>query len=157
MELRIRQTGQVVTEQEFRKLYPNTSFPEVLTAEILESFEVDPIFEGPQPTTTPPYEISVRQGVKEVEGKWFTNYVVGPIFETTEEEIDYKLSIDRTVASSVRQQRDKLLQETDWVIIKAKETGSYISVDWKEYRQALRDITLQDGFPHNIVWPEKPE
>ena len=154
MELRIRQTGQVVTEQEFRKLYPNTSFPEVLTAEILESFEVDPVFEGPQPTLTPPYEISVRQGVKEVDGKWFTNYVVGPIFETTEEELDYKLSIDQTIASSVRQQRDKLLQESDWTQLSDSPIDKKI---WKEYRQALRDITLQDGFPHNIVWPEKPE
>ena len=154
MELRIRQTGQVVTEQEFRKLYPNTSFPEVLTAEILESFEVDPVFEGPQPTLTPPYEISVRQGVKEVDGKWFTNYVAGPIFETTEEELDYKLSIDQTIASSVRQQRDKLLQESDWTQLSDSQIDKKI---WKEYRQALRDITLQDGFPHNIVWPEKPE
>jgi len=26
----------------------------------------------------------------------------------------------------------------------------------KTYRQALRDITTQEGFPHNITWPEKP-
>ena len=161
MELRVRETGQVITEREFRSLYPNTSFPKVLTSDILDARGVDPVLEGPQATTTPPYETSVRQGVEEIDGKWFTKYVVGPVFTDTEEataaeqEAAYRTRIDEQVASSVRAQRDRLLAETDWVITKAKETGTNIPTAMKTYRQALRDVPTQEGFPHNITWPEK--
>jgi len=156
MEFRVRETGQVVTDGEFRSLHPNTSFPSVLTPDILDAFGVDPILEGPQATTTPPYEVSVRQGIEEIDGQWFTKYVVGPIFESEEQEAEYKKGIDERVAKSIRDQRDKLLAETDWIVIKAKETNTDLSSEFIEYRQALRDITLQQGFPHNIIWPEKP-
>lgn len=156
MELRVRETGQVITDGEFRSLYPNTSFPSVLTADILESFGVDPILEGPQATTTPPYEVSVRQGVEEINGQWFTKYVVGPVFETEEEEAAYKKGIDDRAAEGVRAQRDKLLADSDWVVIKAKETSTNLPAGFKAYREALRDITEQEGFPHNVTWPEKP-
>ena len=162
MELRVRETGQVITEQEFRRLHSNTSFPQVLTPEILDDFDVDPILEGPQAQTTAPYEISVRQGIEEINGQWFTKYVVGPTFTDTEDktaaeqEVEYKVRIDDQAAEGVRSQRDKLLQETDWIVIKAKETGTNLSASFKEYRQALRDITTQEGFPHNVTWPEKP-
>ena len=65
-----------------------------------------------------------------------------------------KGTADEQAAKSVREQRDRLLSETDWVVIKSKETETTLSTSFKTYRQALRDITLQDGFPHNIVWPE---
>lgn len=156
MELRVRETGQIITDGEFRSLYSNTSFPSVLTPDILESFGVDPILEGPQAITTPPYEISIRQGVEEINGQWFTKYVVGPIFETEEEEVAYKKGIDDRAAEGVRAQRNKLLAETDWVVIKAKETSTNLPAGVKDYREALRDITEQEGFPHNVTWPGKP-
>jgi len=156
MELRVRETGQVVTESEFRALHKNTSFPQVLTIDILEAYGVDPILEGPQAITTPPYEISVRQGIEEINGQWFTKYIVGPIFETEDQETEYKKGIDDRASAGIRSQRDRLLQETDWVVIKAKETGTNLSAGFKEYRQALRDITEQEGFPHNVIWPIKP-
>ena len=162
MELRVRETGQVINDREFRSLYPNTSFPKVLTTDILGSYGVDPVLEGPQATTTPPYEISVRQGVEEINGKWFAKYVVGPVFTDTEEataaeqEAAYRTRIDEQVATSVREQRDRLLAETDWVITKSKETGTNIPAAMKTYRQDLRDITLQEGFPHNVIWPQEP-
>lgn len=157
MELRVRETGQIITESEFRSLHSNTSFPIVLTSDILESFGVDPVFEGPQAQTTSPYEISVRQGVEEINGKWYTKYVVGPIFDDEEQEVEYKTGIDNRAAESVRDQRNKLLEKSDWIVIKAKETGTNLSAGFKAYRQALRDITSQEGFPHNIIWPDNPQ
>lgn len=55
----------------------------------------------------------------------------------------------------VRAQRDILLTETDWVVIKAQETGQSVSRAWLEYREALRNITLQPNL-QNINWPVKP-
>ena len=55
----------------------------------------------------------------------------------------------------IRSQRDLLLGNTDWVVVKAKETGGNISSDWKKYRQDLRDIPTQKD-PDKITWPTKP-
>jgi hypothetical protein len=53
-----------------------------------------------------------------------------------------------------RKMRDMLLKETDWV--SGEDTPQSIKDTWFPYRQALRDITTQEGWPLNIVWPEKP-
>ena len=57
----------------------------------------------------------------------------------------------------IRGQRDRLLTETDWVVIKAKEEHINTSIDekWLDYRTALRDITKQADVD-NITWPTKP-
>ena len=51
-----------------------------------------------------------------------------------------------------RQARNQLLSETDW----CANSDVIMSDDMTTYRQALRDITGQDGFPDNITWPTKP-
>ena len=56
-----------------------------------------------------------------------------------------------------RQQRDTLLTQSDWIVVKSMEAGESIPADWAAYRQALRDIPTQAGFPDNIEWPAKPE
>ena len=55
----------------------------------------------------------------------------------------------------VRNQRNSLLAQTDWVVTKASETGVAETDAWKTYRQALRDITTQSD-PDNITWPTEP-
>jgi len=57
----------------------------------------------------------------------------------------------------VRHDRDKLLEKTDWVVVKHNELGTPIPQEWLDYRQALRDITEQSGFPEEIEWPQEPE
>jgi hypothetical protein len=60
---------------------------------------------------------------------------------------------------SIRLQRDYLLQETDWVTIRAVDTGTAESQAWKNYRQALRDFpaNVNVNLPvEQIVWPQKP-
>ena len=57
---------------------------------------------------------------------------------------------------SARNQRDRLLTETDWVAVKHNELGAPIPQEWLDYRQALRDITEQSGFPDNVEWPTAP-
>ena len=59
-------------------------------------------------------------------------------------------------SESVRNQRDRLLTETDWVVVKHNELGTSIPQEWLDYRQALRDITEQSGFPDNVEWPTAP-
>jgi len=54
-----------------------------------------------------------------------------------------------------RLQRDQLLAATDWT--QAKDIPDAVSSKYAAYRQALRDVPQQSGFPQNIVWPVKPE
>jgi len=58
--------------------------------------------------------------------------------------------------ADLRQQRNQLLAETDWM----GNSDVTMSTAWKNYRQALRDITSQtpsDDTLSNITWPTKPE
>jgi len=55
-----------------------------------------------------------------------------------------------------RMTRDSLLDKTDWIVVKYIDMGQAMPQEWSDYRQDLRDITLQDGFPGNVIWPEEP-
>lgn len=160
MEILLLDNQQVVTESEFRNLYPDTSFPQILAPEVLTDFNAVAIMEGPQAVPTTPYEFSQRHGIEEINGKWFTKYVLGPVFTDNDEQtadeqlIAYKAQIDASQATSVRQTRDQLLKDTDWTQVKDAPVDQEA---YAIYRQALRDITAQEGFPFNITWPEKPQ
>lgn len=58
-----------------------------------------------------------------------------------------------SLAQQVRSQRDHLMAQTDWVVVKAQETGTEVPEEYLVYRQALRDVPLQSGFPEVIEWP----
>ena len=60
-------------------------------------------------------------------------------------------------SESARNQRDRLLTDSDWVTIRATDTGNPVPTEWQTYRQALRDIPEQTGFPEEIEWPQEPE
>lgn len=57
------------------------------------------------------------------------------------------------VAKQVREDRDKKLIESDWTQILDAPVDQ---AAWAKYRQALRDIPQQDGFPLNVIWPNEP-
>lgn len=73
-----------------------------------------------------------------------------------EEEKAQAFIVEQT-AEQVRLNRNVLLQETDYLILKAYEYQTVVPQSWKDYRKQLRDIPDQAGFPLNVVWPEKPE
>lgn len=57
-----------------------------------------------------------------------------------------------------RSRRNRLLQESDWTDTASAPArlGSTLYDQWQTYRQALRDITSQPGFPFEVVWPAPP-
>ncbi|VFR39645.1 hypothetical protein ANK1_2801 [plant metagenome] len=55
-----------------------------------------------------------------------------------------------------RARRDALLSASDWVTLRAIETGEVVPAPWLEYRSALRDLPEQSGFPVAIEWPTPP-
>lgn len=160
MELRIRSTGQVMYEAELRSYLKANDGPsyDQLTPEVMEAIGVDPVFEGPQATGGTVYQYSQRDGVEQIDGKWYTKHILGPIFtdnETTavEQEAAYKAAKDAEQAKSVRQSRDDKLKECDWTQV----ADAPVNKDaWAAYRIALREVPDQAGFPWAIDWPVKP-
>ena len=59
---------------------------------------------------------------------------------------------DAEKAAEVRAERDELIAATDWWAVQDR----VMSQAEKDYRQALRDVPAQAGFPHTVTWPTKP-
>jgi len=57
------------------------------------------------------------------------------------------------LAAQARTQRDALLSQSDWTQVPDAPVDQ---AAWAEYRQALRDLPQQAGFPTEITWPQKP-
>ena len=148
-------------ESEYRAYLLANSGPSfgVLTPEIMVDLEIEPVLEGAQATTTAPYQISQRDGVEKIGSQWFTKYTLGPIFTgneeatATEQEVAYKLQKDTEQAASVRQSRNDKLKECDWTQLVDSTADKVL---WATYRQELRDVSGQVGFPWDITWPIDP-
>jgi len=60
----------------------------------------------------------------------------------------------------IRTERTRLLADTDWVVIKARENGGQVPTAWKTYRVALRDVPSEQSDKtkySEITWPTRPE
>ena len=168
MEIRLRSTGEVMYESEFRTRFAQNLPPRPLTQDWLNTYVSDPagdiVFEGPQASGGTVYQYSQRAGVEQLDGKWYTKYILGPVFtdrpatETeaaqtaAEQEAAYKAMKDAEQAKSVRTSRNIKLSETDWRYRRDQTT----TPEWDAYCQALRDVPAQAGFPWTIDWPEQP-
>jgi hypothetical protein len=164
MQVRIQSTGQVMYESEFRAYTKANGGPswETTTTEVLTALSADVVFEGPQATGGTVYQYSQASGVEQIDGKWYTKYVLGPVFidqvvdgvttTAAQNEANYKAEKDAEQAKSVRASRDTKLSETDWRF----RSDMTPSQAWKDYCQALRDVPTQTGFPWTITWPTQP-
>jgi hypothetical protein len=155
MEIRLRATGEVISETEF--YIRNPKAPRPANEAWLDTWGGDPVFDGPQATPTNVYEFSYRKGTELIDGKWFAVYALGPVFTTDEDGTseekmaDYKAQKDAEQAKNVRDQRNRLIAESDWT--QARDVTLPNDAEYLAYRQALRDVPAQAGFPWNVVWP----
>lgn len=169
MGYRIRETGEyIATDFGLRDHFKGIAgVPLLLTPEWLNENGVDPVFEGPQASGGTVYQYSQFAGVEQIEGKWYTKYILGPVFTDTPEataaqqEAEYKARRDAEQAKSVRSLRNAKLAETDWVTLKAIDAstdgfGIQLPQVWMDYRKVLRDVPTQAGFPWTVDWPVAP-
>lgn len=129
-----------------RKDYPNTSFPKEIPDALAEEYGVFKV----HATDRPP--INKTQRVVEdmpsiVNGKWVQ------VFNVENRTVEDLMQEEQRLAEDIRSQRNSLLTECDWTQLLDSPTDKQA---WAQYRQALRDITKQAGFPYEINWPEKP-
>jgi hypothetical protein len=132
-----------VTEDNFRALFPNTSFSWPFVAE-----EVEPLGFGLYDFSNQPDLGTFEKAVEVAPAKnehniWRQTWVVEPM---NEEEV-----VARTEQewANVRNQRNFYLIRSDWTQLSDAPVDA---AAWATYRQALRDITTQSD-PFNIVWP----
>lgn len=109
------------------------------------------------PTTVPEYVVEVD------DGEYSETSGVLAILTQEEADLQYQQELeDRKVkeynlkANPIRDMRNRLLDESDkYTMVDFPITDSKRQ-EWFLYRAALRDITLQNTFPDEVVWPEKP-
>ena len=68
--------------------------------------------------------------------------------------------LDAQAAASVRAQRDALLVEVDAMVsnpLRWADMTTEQQTAWSQYRTDLLNVPQQDGFPHGVTWPTKPE
>jgi len=135
MEIRIRESGQIVNEKQFREIHEKTSFPKVLSEQLLDSFGADLVFEGPVPNDMEWWQYPIRDGVKKIQNKWYTKYIAGPIFETTE--------LRDLYVSNLQTEKDKAIKD------------SLISEIRKEYDDAISSIESLYYVKERETWPQQ--
>ena len=149
MQVRIRTTGAVMYEGELRSYLKANGGPtwETTTTEVLEALGAEVVFEGPQAQPTR-YQTAFRDGVEQIDGKWYTKYSVADMDD------EAKAVKDAEQAKSVRTARDEKLKDSDWTQIADAPVDK---AAWATYRQALRDVPAQSGFPWEVTWPTQGE
>lgn len=132
-----------LTQSDIISKHPNTSFP--VPFELPDGYAMVHNTIPPEPG---PLQTVREVGPRFEDGQW---YQCWSIDEISDEEMAVKREY---MAATARNARNMLLAETDWT--QGKDIPDSVSIKWAPYRQALRDVTLQDDFPFEVLWPEKP-
>lgn len=119
--------------------------PEILESQTGDTFPCPdtyaPVYWVERPEHDPFLEQSKETTPVQIDGKWYVNWAVTTI-------------PDNVLGASIRGRRKPLLADSDWT--QGKDIPESISAPWAVYRQALRDITAQEGYPFNVTWPVPP-
>lgn len=104
-------------------------------------------------------ESEVRNAIFEQERKAFAKCVTADDWAKHNVEVKEVTPVvtEEQMARQVRFQRDRLLSASDYYVMPDYPYSEHGLIEVKAYRQALRDITMQEGFPFEIEWPVKPK
>jgi hypothetical protein len=133
------------TLTDLRRANPGTSFAKQISDDTAASFNCYPVSQTEPPDddhTVNLERTAIKQGTT-----WVEEWISTP---ATPEQI-----AERTTAKSndIRTERNRRLAECDWTQLPDAPVNT---AAWATYRQALRDITEQVGFPWSVAWPDQP-
>lgn len=131
---------------ELRRDNPHTSFPRNPNNAVLAELNVFPV----QPTDYPQvdYTKNVSEGTPVLQdGEWVQAW---NITDATAKELAERAEHQ---ATQVRDERNQKLADSDWTQIADTPVDKQA---WADYRQALRNVPQQEGFPWSVTWPERP-
>jgi len=124
---------------DLRRDNPDTSFPSSPNTISLAAFNMRRVVDTEMPKVDGKTH-HCTQSVQQVNGVWTRTW------------ISEQLPQDKA-AANVRGYRDNLLSSSDWTQVADAPVDR---AAWATYRQALRDITTQSGFPWAVDWPVAP-
>jgi hypothetical protein len=125
------------TINDLRREHSRTSFPKTVSEETLAKYGVYKVTIPAQPSYDRLVQSPVLSTVPYLDSdSWVLSYTV----ENKAQELAEK---------NIRVKRNQLLSATDWMAT----TDNTMSDEVTSYRQALRDITSQTGFPYEVIWP----
>lgn len=126
---------------------PSVSFPKDIPETLFIEYGVYPVFESKQPAYDEKIQ-RIQEDVPElINGLWTQ---VWSVVNLTAAEV---VEQNDSVAASVRAKRNILLSDCDWTQVADAPVDKAV---WASYRQALRDISKQPGFPWSVTWPVAP-
>jgi hypothetical protein len=143
--------GFPIAEDNFRQLFSNTSFPAYFTADAVEPLGYGIYDFSNQPENLGRYEKAVEVApVRNDYGIWRQTWAVVSMTDAE------KQATDEAKAKAVRAERNWRLTASDWTQLDDTPLSNTDKAQWAAYRQALRDVTEQVGFPWDVIWPEPP-
>ena len=140
-------TDYPISKLDIRQRFPNTSFPKSLENIDLSSFGVVTVSDTDKPSINEDTQRLEEGTPTLVDGAWVQVWNVVNLNSTELAQI----TADK--ADAIRAERNQKLANTDWTQL-ADSPASTNS--WGTYRQALRDIPAQTGFPDSVTWPTEP-
>lgn len=131
--------------QQFREDMSHASLPHDISEELLAEHGVYKVNSVPWPAHVDPglYRIWQNKPVRKDDGLWYLNY-------------EWEFWSKDVAEANMRSRRNGMIKDTDWRAYPDSPGTAEERQAWLDYRQALRDITNQAGFPYNIVWPHIP-
>jgi hypothetical protein len=135
------------TTTQLKSENPNTSFPAVLTNEVLKTFDV---YYVEATEYIDDYTKNIEEGTPILSDSSYIQ--IWNITDATEEEILAKIEENWV---DIRILRDTLLSQSDWTQFQDSPLTDTTLTEWQSYRQSLRDVTSQPN-PFNLIWPSKP-
>lgn len=134
--------------EKFKRDYANVSFPANFSDELLASYGVFTVSEMAAPNYNPDtHKIAKWEKPQLVDGTWVLSWDVIPF---TQKDVD---KAEEQAALAARETRDQMLADTDYWGL----ADQVMTAEKREYRQALRDVPQQPGFPNKISWPIERE
>lgn len=133
--------------EQLREDSQNISFPAEISNDTLEEYGVYPVGYEPAPAYDPATQkLVISSQPSFVNGSWV---LTKSIENKTAEQIANDTA---TEGDKLRVRRNVMLAQTDWCAL----SDVTMSTEMATYRQALRDLPTQEGFPYNVTWPTKP-
>ena len=137
------------TLTDLKRANRGTSWPKVITDEVAADFGVVPVTPAPQPADD--YQINLERTAVKQGDEWVEEWIENP---ATPEEI-----AERTTAkgNDVRAERNEKLAACDWTQLADSPLDADAKLAWQLYRETLRMVPQQPGFPWNVQWPPEPQ
>lgn len=143
-------TGHPLQEDNVRLLIKTVSLPQILTEAVIEPHGYG-LFKLSLKPDLEKYQKAVEvTPVKNTEGVWVQTWAVEDMNDSEKAEADLE------AAGDIRQIRNLALLQTDYKVLMALENNNAVPAELSTYRQALRDLPQQEGFPYTLDWPTEP-